>query len=115
MEGILARGDRRLSKVIYEAYKNGAIFDAWSEYFHNETWQAAFQSCEVDPNFYTTRERSFDEVLPWDFINTGVTKQFLQKEYENALKEIVTTNCREGCANCGATIFKGGICYEDKN
>ncbi|MBR6270719.1 MAG: TIGR03960 family B12-binding radical SAM protein [Lachnospiraceae bacterium] len=115
LEGVLARGDRRLSQVIYQAYKNGAIFDAWTEYFDFEKWRAAFEECGVDIAFYTERMRSADEVFPWDFIDTGVTKSFLLSEWEKAGMAVTTENCRRECAGCGAARFKGGICFESKN
>ncbi len=115
LEGVLARGDRRVAAVIEEAYRNGAPYDAWSESFRNEVWMEAFRTCGVSPEFYTTRERSLDELLPWDFIDTGVTKEFLKREWQNALEEKVTKNCREQCAGCGIRRFGGGVCYEDPN
>ena len=110
LEGILARGDRRLGQVIKAAYEKGCIFDAWSDFFDNEKWIEAFLETGIDPDFYTLRERPLDEILPWDFIDCGVTKEFLKREYENALKETVTLNCREKCSGCGAARFGGGVC-----
>ncbi|MGY3664110.1 MAG: TIGR03960 family B12-binding radical SAM protein [Roseburia sp. 1XD42-69] len=110
LEGILARGDRRLGQVIKAAYEKGCIFDAWSDFFDNEKWIEAFLETGIDPDFYTLRERPLDEILPWDFIDAGVTKEFLKREYENALKETVTLNCREKCSGCGAARFGGGVC-----
>ncbi|MEY8422278.1 TIGR03960 family B12-binding radical SAM protein [Lachnospiraceae bacterium 38-14] len=110
LEGILARGDRRLGQVIKAAYEKGCIFDAWSDFFDNEKWIEAFLETGIDPDFYTLRERPLDEILPWDFIDAGVTKKFLKREYENALKETVTLNCREKCSGCGAARFGGGVC-----
>ena len=115
LEGVLARGDRRLSQVIYQAYKNGALFDAWTEYFDFKKWRAAFEECGVDIAFYTERKRSADEVFPWDFIDVGVTKKFLLSEWEKAGLAVTTENCRRECAGCGAARFKGGICFESKN
>ncbi len=115
LEGVLARGDRRVAAVIKEAYQNGALYDAWSESFQNEVWMEAFRTCGIDIEFYTTRERALDELLPWDFIDTGVTKEFLKREWKNALEEKVTKNCREQCAGCGVRRFKGGVCYENSN
>ena len=112
LEGILARGDRRLGAAILKAYENGAIFDAWSEYFKMEPWEAAFSSCGVDTDFYTIRDRSTDEILPWDFINIGVTKEFLIREWETAKEEKETPNCRMRCSGCGAKNYGGGVCYE---
>ncbi len=115
LEGILARGDRRIAKAILEVYKNGGIFDAWSEYFDYKRWLDAFASCGIDPDFYTMRERSLDELFPWDFIDTGVSKEFLKREWQNAMNETVTPNCRMRCSGCGVKKFGGGVCYEDKN
>ncbi len=98
LEGVLARGDRKVAAVIEEAYRQGALYDAWSENFHNEIWMNAFETCGVDIDFYTTRARSLDEIFPWDFIDTGVTKEFLKREWINATKETVTPNCRMRCS-----------------
>ena len=115
LEGALARGDRRLAPVICRAYQKGCLFDAWDEYFDNSRWMDAFAEEGVDMDFYSIRERDLDELLPWDFIDCGVTKQFLKKEYERALQGIVTPNCREHCNGCGAAVFGGGVCFENKN
>lgn len=115
LEGVLARGDRKLNKVILDVYKKGAIFDSWSEYFKYDAWMEAFEENDIDPLFYTARERSADELLPWDFIDAGVTKKFLWREYQQALGETVTPNCRQQCSGCGATKFGGGVCFESKN
>ena len=114
LEGVLARGDRRFGPVIEEAYKNGAIFDSWSEFFKNEIWMDAFKTCGVDIDFYTTRERSLDELFPWDFIDAGVTKEFLKREWQQALNGEVTPNCRQKCSGCGAMGFGGGVCFETR-
>lgn len=115
LEGVLARGDRKLSKVIYDAYKGGCLYDSWSEHFKYEEWMKAFEKNGIDPLFYTCREREEDETFPWDFINVGVTKEFLFREYRRAKAGKVTPNCRQACANCGAKIFEGGVCYEGQN
>ena len=115
LEGIFARGDRRLSAVIEKAYKKGSIFDAWSDFYKDEIWQESFNECGIDPDFYVHRERSYEEILPWDFISIGVSKKFLMEENERAKKAIVTENCRQKCAGCGAAGFKGGVCFEAKN
>ncbi len=115
LEGILARGDRRLGTAIYGAYKKGCLFDSWTEYFHFDRWMEALSEAGLDYHFYTTRERSLSETLPWDFIDIGVTKAFLKREWNNALAEKVTPNCREQCSGCGANCFGGGVCYESKN
>ncbi len=111
LEGVFARGDRRLSKVIELAVKKGCKFDGWDEFFLADKWEEAFREAGLSPEFYR-RERSYDEILPWDKIDIGVTKEFLMKENENAKKAIVTPNCREKCSGCGAACFKGGVCYE---
>lgn len=113
LEGVFARGDRRISEVILRAYEKGCIFDAWSEYFRNEIWMDTFAECGIDPDFYTTREREEDEVFPWDFLDCGVTKEFLLREWKKALEETVSPNCREKCQGCGASRFGGGICFTD--
>lgn len=115
LEGVFARGDRKLSRVIYDAYKSGCIFDAWTEFFDNDKWMAAFEKNDISIPFYTTRERDMDEILPWDFIDIGVTKRFLASEWERAKQGIVTPNCREKCSGCGAAKFGGGVCFEGKN
>ena len=115
LEGVMARGDRKVADVIEAAFLSGASFDAWSEHFDFERWQKAFEACDIDPAFYANRHRTFDEILPWDFIDIGVTRQFLEKEYLRSMEEVVTPNCMDKCMACGATCFKGGICYEDKN
>ena len=115
LEGVLARGDRRVAAVIEEAYRNGALYDAWSESFRNDIWMKAFETCGVDIDFYTTRERSLDELFPWDFIDTGVSKEFLKREWNNAVNGTVTPNCRERCSGCGVRRFGGGVCFEDQD
>ncbi len=115
LEGILARGDRRVGAVILSAYQKGCFYDAWSEHFDEQKWGEAFQETGIDPFFYTTRVRELDEILPWDFIDTGITKEFLIREWKQAQKETVTPNCRTSCSGCGAKVFGGGVCYEDKN
>lgn len=113
LEGILARGDRKISDVILKVYENGGYFDAWSEYFDYDRWLDAFKECGIDPDFYTKRERSLDEIFPWDFIDIGVSKDFMKREWKNALAESVTPNCRMRCSACGAKQFGGGVCYEN--
>lgn len=115
LEGVLARGDRKISALVEEAYKKGAIYDSWSEHFKNEIWMEAFQSCGLNEGFYTTRERALDELFPWDFIDAGVSKEFLTREWQNAMGGSVTPNCRQQCSNCGVMRFHGGVCYESKN
>lgn len=113
LEGVLARGDRRVGQVILKVYEKGGIFDAWSEFFDYDRWISSFAECGIDPDFYTMRERSLDEVFPWDFIDTGVTKEFLKREWETAMQESVTPNCRMRCSGCGVKRFGGGVCYEN--
>ena len=115
LEGVFARGDRRLGRTILRAYEKGCLFDAWSDYFRNEIWMEAFKETGIDPDFYTLRERKEDEIFPWDFIDVGVTKPFLRREYENALAGKVTKNCRAACSGCGAGKYQGGVCVEDKD
>lgn len=114
LEGILARGDRRIGDVIEKVYQKGAIFDAWNEYFDMDTWMETFSELNLDPDFYTMRERSVEEILPWDFIDVGVSKKFLIREWERAKNETITPNCREKCSGCGAGVFGGGVCIENK-
>ena len=114
LEGVFARGDRRIAKVIECAYQKGCVFDSWSEYFHNDWWLDAFSECGVDIDFYTTRERDLEEIFPWDFIDCGVTKDFLKREWKNAHSEQVTPNCKMNCQGCGAARFGGGICFEPR-
>ena len=111
LEGVFARGDRRLSKVIARAVENGCKFDGWDEQFKFDQWMKSFEECGVDPDFYL-RERAMDETLPWDHIDVGVTKAFLKREYERSKMEQTTANCREKCAGCGANSFGVGVCYE---
>ena len=115
LEGVFARGDRKLSKVLVKAYEKGCMFDAWTDSFRYEPWEEAFRECGIDMAFYYNRERSYDEILPWDFIDIGVSKDFLKKEYENAKAGAVTPNCRKKCSGCGAAVFNGGVCYESKD
>lgn len=115
LEGVFARGDRRIADVIKKAYEKGCIFDAWSEYFNYDKWLKAFDECGVSIDFYNTRERNDDEIFPWDFIDCGVTKEFLLREWKKAQTETVSPNCRKQCQGCGANRFGGGVCYEAKN
>lgn len=115
LEGLLARGDRRVGAAILSAYKKGSLYDAWSETFNNGIWMEAFDETGLNPDFYTVRTRGESEVLPWDFINIGVTKKFLWKEWERAQAETITQNCKMGCSGCGAKIYGGGVCLESEN
>lgn len=114
LEGVLARGDRRIGPVLVKAYEKGCLFDAWSEHYKNEVWMEAFAQCGVDPDFYTVRERALDEIFPWDFIDCGVTKEFLKREWMKAQQETVSPNCRVQCQGCGANRFDCGVCLETK-
>ncbi len=114
LEGVLARGDRRVGAAILRAYELGAMFDAWSERFRGDLWKQAFAETGVDPDFYTLRERDTDELFPWDFIDIGVTKAFLRKEWDKAMQGTVTPNCREACSGCGAGSYGCGICREKR-
>lgn len=115
LEGIFARGDRRLSTVIEKAYRRGCIFDAWTDFFQPDVWEELLNECGVDRQFYNYRERDKDEIFPWDFIDIGVSKAFMRREYENAKAEKVTPNCRMKCSGCGAAKFGTGVCKEVRN
>lgn len=110
LEGVLARGDRRLSRVIYDAYMSGCLYDSWSEHFNYDKWVRAFEKNGVSISFYNSRERHEDEMFPWDIIDAGVSKSFLLREYRRAKSGKTTPNCRELCYNCGAKKFGGGVC-----
>ena len=110
LEGVLARGDRRLSQVILKVYQKGCFYDAWSEYYKNDVWLQTFEECGLDPAFYANRERDPEELLPWDFIDCGVTKEFLKREWLKAKNEQTSSNCRMQCQGCGAARFDCGIC-----
>ena len=113
LEGILARGDRKVAKAIQYVYEHGGFFEAWNEFFDYDRWLEAFEKCGIDADFYTKRLRSEDEIFPWDFIDIGVSKDFMLREWKNALSEKVTPNCRKQCSGCGAKQYGGGVCYED--
>lgn len=115
LEGVFARGDRKIASVIEEAYRMGCIYDSWSEQFDNDKWMRAFDNTGIDIGFYNLRERGKDEVFPWDFIDIGVTKKFLRREWDRAMKGEVTPNCRMQCSGCGVAKWKGGVCIESKN
>ncbi|MDD6734229.1 MAG: TIGR03960 family B12-binding radical SAM protein [Lachnospiraceae bacterium] len=115
LEGVFARGDRRVSKVILSAYKKGCMFDAWNEFFHYDRWLEAFEENGLDIEFYTTRVRDLDEVFPWDVIDIGVTKEYLKREWKKALKEETTMNCIMKCQGCGASVYGDGkYCFPGK-
>ena len=111
----MARGDRRLSEVILKVYQKGGIYDAWSEYFDNQKWLNSMEECGLDIDFYTTRERDLDEIFPWDFIDCGVTKEFLKREWLKAMEEKTSPNCYKSCQGCGANRFGGGVCFEERS
>lgn len=115
LEGVFARGDRRVGQVLRKAYEKGCIFDSWSEFFDNQKWMEAFEECGISIDFYNLRVRDEDEILPWDFIDCGVSKEFLKREWARAREEKVTLNCRQQCNGCGAAAFQGGICLEHQN
>ena len=110
LEGVFARGDRRLSDVIEAAYKNGCTFDSWDDKFNFEAWMNAFETCGLSTEFYANRRRSYDEILPWDHINSGIRKQFLICENEKAKNAETTKHCRQQCAGCGSNKLNGGKC-----
>ncbi|AYE34821.1 TIGR03960 family B12-binding radical SAM protein [Clostridium septicum] len=113
MEAIFARGDRRTCDLLIKAFEKGAKFDGWSEYFDYDLWVEAMKECDIDPEFYVYRERSYDEVLPWDFIDIGVNRKYLELENEKAKRAELTQNCRKGCTGCGVNVnFKEGKCFE---
>lgn len=113
LEGILARGDRKVAAAIYDAYMDGCLFDSWTEFFDYNKWLQAFEKNGIDIDFYTVRPRDLDEVFPWDFIDCGVNKTYLKKEWQRAMAAEVTPNCRQNCNGCGAARYKGGICFEN--
>ena len=113
LEGVLARGDRRLNEVILKVYQKGCFYDAWGEYYKNDVWLETFAECGLDVEFYT-REKDVEEILPWDFIDCGVTKEFLKREWQKAQNEEISENCKLKCQGCGAARFGGGICIEPR-
>ena len=112
LEGVFARGDRRLGVVMESAWRKGCRFDSWSETFDYDKWMEAFEECGVDKSFYANRRREYDEILPWDHLDYGITKAFLKRESEKAHAAQTTPNCRQGCAGCGANKLKGGPCFD---
>lgn len=115
LEGVFARGDRRVGQVLVKAYQKGCLFDAWTESFDNQKWMEAFEECGISIDFYNLRQRSTEEILPWDFIDCGVSREFLIREWNQAQKGEVTLNCRQRCNGCGAATFGGGVCFEHQN
>ncbi len=114
LEGVLARGDRRLGAVIEKAFQKGCRFDSWTECFNLDKWLEAFAECNISPEFYANRERNYCEINPWDHLDYGVTKEFLVRENRTAHSEITTPNCREKCAGCGANCYGEGVCFENR-
>ncbi len=114
LEGVFARGDRRLGVVLEEAHRRGCKMDGWSEFFSLPKWLEIFESCGIDPTFYNQRRRSFDEVLPWDHLDYGIKKSFLIEECKAAYENAVSPDCKQSCSACGAACFGGGICFETR-
>ena len=112
LEGVFAKGDRRLGRVIETAFENGAFFDTWEEYFDYDRWMAAFAACGIDPDFYNYRTLGLDEVTPWDHLDVGVTKAHLVREYNKALAAQTTQPCNRQCSACGANKLIGGPCFD---
>lgn len=112
LEVILAKGDRRLCKAVYAAWKKGCKFDSWDEYFQFDKWMEAFEECGIDPAFYANRRFEYDEILPWDHLDYYVSKEFFIRENKTAHKAITTPNCRQRCSGCGVTARTGGRCFE---
>lgn len=112
LEGVFARGDRRLGRVIETAWRKGCKFDSWAEHLDKEKWLESFEECGIDPFFYTARKRDLNEVLPWDHMDYGIRKKFLQNEYLKAHRGETTPDCRTKCAVCGAARLNGGVCNE---
>lgn len=111
MEAVLARGDRRLCKVLECAWRKGAKLDAWEEYFSLDRWMEAFAECGLDPHFYANRRREKDELMPWSMISSGVTEAYLWREWERACQGVTTSDCRTQCNGCGANHLVGGTCH----
>ena len=114
LEGVFARGDRRLGAVLLKAHEKGCKFDSWDEFFELEKWMDSFAECGLDPKFYANRERSYEEINPWDHLDFCVSKDFLIRENERAKMAKTTPNCRKQCQNCGANIFGKGVCFEKR-
>lgn len=112
LEAVFSRGDRKVGAVLVRAWEKGCKFDSWGEHFRFDMWMEAFRECGIDPAFYANRKRSLDEVFPWDHIDIGVSKKFLIRENQKAYSGEVTPNCRANCSGCGATLFGGGVCFE---
>ncbi|MBR3036176.1 MAG: B12-binding domain-containing radical SAM protein, partial [Lachnospiraceae bacterium] len=115
LEGVFARGDRRVGKAILTAYQNGCMYDAWGDQMKYDVWMDAFEKCGISMDFYNYRERDIDELFPWDFIDIGVTKEYLKREWMRAKNGELTANCRQKCSGCGAMCYQGGVCFESKD
>ncbi len=111
LEAVLARGDRRMCKVLETAWRKGAKLDAWEEYFSLDRWLEAFEECGLDPHFYANRQRQKDEIMPWSMISSGVTKAYLWRELQQAKAGVTTPDCRTHCNGCGANLMVGGTCH----
>jgi len=112
LEGVFARGDRRLGASLVSAWRKGCKFDAWNEYFRINLWREAFAETGIDPTWYANRERTRDEVLPWEHLSCGVTKAYLWREYEQAKAGVTTPDCPTQCTGCGAvSLLMGGACH----
>lgn len=114
VEAVFARGDRKLCKVLLSAFEKGMIFDGWNDFFSLDKWLEVFEECGIDPAFYANRQRSFEEILPWDHLDYGIKKSFLIEECKRAYNNETTPNCRQKCSNCGAAQWKGGVCFEKR-
>ncbi len=112
LEGVFAKGDRRLGRVIETAFENGTFFDTWEEYFDYDRWMAAFEACGIDPDFYNYRAMATDEATPWDHLDVGVSHAHLVREYEKALRAETTHPCNRQCSGCGANKLLGGPCFD---
>ena len=111
LEAALARGDRKMCAMIEHAWRQGSKLDGWSDYFSMERWEEAAQACGIDLGFYANRSRSYDEVMPWDHLDYGVSKAFLIRENQKAHSDAATPNCRQHCSGCGANHLLGGACF----
>ena len=110
LEGVLARGDRRLGNVIYKAWQKGCKFDSWDEFFDFSKWSEAFNECDLTTEFYANRRRDYNEILPWDHMDYGIRKEFLVEENKKAHESVTTPHCRIKCSACGANKLNGGKC-----
>jgi hypothetical protein len=115
LEGLFARGDRKVSEVILSAYRKGALFDAWTEFWNWEIWDAALKETGISLSFYTRRKRGEEELFPWDFIEIGVSRAFLWREWEKAMRAEGTENCRQACSKCGAAKYGTGVCFQERS